>query len=107
MGTLCTAAQRHCTGSWLYPKRSTDLYLSWYPFLGVDPPPSLPSTPPTLPCMQALNKHYRKKVVNKDFGVHGVFEGTLLHVRLEENGGAKRRRHGIPEGGRKGTEREP
>lgn len=67
--------------------------------------PHPPATPPTLPYVQALNKHYRKKLVSKDFGMHGVFEGKLPQVGLEENGGATRKKHGRPGGGKKGMER--
>jgi len=36
--------------------------------------------------MQALNKHYRKKIVRNNFGVHGDFEGTLYSVQGGSDG---------------------
>lgn len=45
---------------------------------------SLPSTLPsfqTQTTMQALNKHYRKKIIRKNFGVHGTHEGTFAEMK--------------------------
>lgn len=73
--------QRRSKISWQYIALSkhplTNLYPACHPFLGIDPPSFPPSHPPSsLPLTtQALNKHYRKKIIRKNFGVHGDHEG--------------------------------
>ena len=71
--------QRRSTIPWQHialPKHPSTINLcpTSHPFLGVDPP-LFPSLPPTLAFSQALNKHYRKKIIRKNFGLHGDHEG--------------------------------